>query len=175
MSLRFLSFGRFWRAAVAVVLGVVALSSASCSTTSTPPKYFTQFYMEAAGQSGVAFTLPVSGLEFRRQPQPFLTAADVLWVQPGSVNVQGVPNACVFFQFTIQGQHELYIHTGNNVGRRIFLFANDKPIAVRYIDQVLQTEPLFMFLEASDEKAFTALVTDLQDSQKQVLALKKKL
>jgi hypothetical protein len=158
-----------------VALLLAALFGASCNTNSKPPKYFVQFYMESPGTSGVPFTLPESGLKYYRKPQPFLTAADVLWVEQGFVDVGTTRTVCVFFQFTVQGTHELDMQTAENVGRKIFLFTNDKPAGVRFIDQGIQNGRLFMFVEVSDPKKFEEFVKDLQDSQKIVLDVKKKL
>ncbi len=170
-----LSFRRLWRVPVLAALALFALAGSSCNTKGEPPKYFIQFYMETPTQSGLAFSLPESGLQYYRQPQPFLTARDVLWIQPGSVDVAGTRTICVFFQFNVQGTHQLDIVTSENVGRKIFLFANDKPIGVRYVDQSIHNGQLFVIVEAADAKKFEELVKDLQDSQQQVLALKKKL
>lgn len=168
-------FRCFGHALALVALCFVAVSGASCKSTTKPPKYFIQFYMESPGDTGVAFTLPESGLKFYRKPQPFLTAADVNWIQPGFVDVGTSRTVCIFIQFDVRGTHELDQQTGENIGRKIFLFANDKPMGVRFLDRGIQDGRMFMFVEVSDPKKFEEFVKDLQDSQQTILDVKKKL
>ncbi|HVU39236.1 MAG TPA: hypothetical protein VHC95_12955 [Opitutales bacterium] len=166
------SYPPFWRSCLLLALGLTALAGAGCRTTPTPPKYFVQFYTEARGDSGIAFTLPESKLEYRREIEPFATAAKVTDIQLGTVNVTGMKRYCVFFQFDAMATRDLYQATGANIGRRIFLFANDKPMGVRYVDDTIQNGQLFVFVEISDPEKLQQFVTDLQASQKQLADIK---
>lgn len=161
------------RVSAFLVLSLVMVVSNGCHTPE-PPKYFLQFYMEAPGNSGIAFTLPESKLEYRRLPGAFLNGADVTSVNEGVVGVSGVQRLCVIFTFSALGQRELYMQTANNLSRRIFLFASDKPMGVRPIDQVIQNGQLFMFVETPDQKSLEEFVADVQASQLRIAEMKKK-
>jgi hypothetical protein len=159
-------------------LGLAALLGSSCHTKGDLPKYVTEFYLEAPNDSGLAFTLPISQLTYRRMADSFLDLSQLTGVEQGHVTVtmgdgSGIEKSCVFFLLNADGQERLNIATGSNQGRRIFLFLNDKPIGVRFIDQSIENGQLFMFLEVPD-KDLPDYVKDLKASIAKFKALKNK-
>ncbi len=134
--------------------------------------------MEAPNQAGIAFTLPISQLTYHRMTDSFLDLSQVTGVEGGHVT-EALPDgtaeqkSCVFFFFNDDGRERLNMATGSNQQRRIFLFLNQKPMGVRFIDQTIDSGQLFMFLEVPD-KDFPDYVADLKESVKRVKELKNK-
>jgi hypothetical protein len=165
---------------------LLALVSAGCNATGPQPKLVLEFYLEtAADAGGEKFALQDTGQVKYRKGEPFLTMANVVDVQPGTVDVVLTDNQvqktpCVFFSLNREGQRQLEFATASsNFGKKIFLFAADisggdpskyeeKPIAVRPIDQMITSGPLFMFLALPDMRTdrtkFEAYVAELKES-----------
>jgi hypothetical protein len=107
----------------------------------------------------------------------FLDLSQVTSVEQGHVTVN-LPDGTAeqkpvaFFFFNDDGRERLNIATGSNQQRRIFLFLNQKPMGVRFIDQPIDTGQLYMFLEVPD-KDLPTYVADLKASVKTVQDLKK--
>jgi len=160
------------------LLGLVALAASGCHTSTPPPKYVTEFYLEAPNQSGVVFTLPISQLTYHRMADSFLNLSMLTGVEQGHVTVN-LPDGttqqkpCVFFYFNDDGRTRLNMSSGANQQRRIFLYLNEKPIGVRFIDQPIDTGQLFMFLEVP-EKDLPDYVKDLKESIQRFKDLKNK-
>jgi len=163
----------FRRAAGLFTLLLSVLAVGGCQAPPAP-KIFLQFYLQSPDVSGVAFTMPLSKLDYRRLPEAFLNSADITSVNEGFVTVAGERTACVFFQFSPLGTHELMMQSASNVGRKIFLFSNGQPLGVRPIDQVIQSGQLFVFVEEPDQKALEQFVADVQSSQQRIAEMKKK-
>ncbi|HTB64422.1 MAG TPA: hypothetical protein VK737_12630 [Opitutales bacterium] len=174
-----------------------ALVSAGCNTAKEQPKQFLEFFLETTPDEGGAkeFKLQDTGQIKYHKNESFMTIANVLDVQPGTVDVvladdQKRTTPCVFFTLDAEGQRQLQFNTiSTNFGKKIYLFAADtssgdpskyeeKPIGVRPIDQMISDGPLFMFLALpdmlTDRAKFEAYVADLKDSVDKFQALKNK-
>lgn len=159
-------------------IGLMAMLASGCHTDPKLPKYITQFYLEAPGQSGVAFTLPISQLTYHRMADSFLDLSEVTGVEQAHVTVN-LPDGTaeqksgVIFYFSDDGRYRLNIASGSNQRQRIFLFLNEKPVGVHFIDQTLDGGQLFMFFEVPD-KDLPDYVVDLKESIKRLKDLKNK-
>lgn len=174
-----------WPSRMRVLAGFVLFGLAGGGCSSTPPKYVTTFYMESPTGTGVDFVLPGSQIKMHRQAEPFVNATSVLDIQEGQVGVTvdpnqaPIPTPCFLVYFDREGTRDIYTHTvAENYGKRIFMFANDIPLAVFPIDQMVTNGVLFMFPELPGKDAnhakFEELVKDLHESSLRVQELKRR-
>jgi len=159
-------------------LALFTLFGSACHNNTPLPKYVTEFYLESPNESGIAFTMPQSHLTFHRMTDPFLDLSAVTGVESGHVTVN-LPDgtteqkACVFFFLNDDGRQRLNMATGSNQQRRIFVYFNEKPMGVRFIDQPIDSGQLFVFLEVPD-KELPDYIADLKESIKRLKDLKNK-
>ncbi len=123
-----------------------ALSAGSCSTGPQLPDLLFDFHMETPAGSGMAFTLPVTQQVKYCKADAFVTEANVVDVKGGTIDVplgdnQFVNTRCVFFYFDREGERLLELHTtSSDIGKKIYLFVNAKPVGARLIDQTISGE-----------------------------------
>jgi len=167
--------GCLGRAPLLCALLAATLFGASCQKP-PEPKYIAEFYLESPADTGIAFQMPTTHLPFHRMADPFLNQASVTRVEQGQLNVKVSDNLvrpanCLMFYFDQDGQKRLYMATAGNPTKRIFLFINSQPVAVRPIDQPIEDGMLFLFPEVADAD-LPAYVADLKESIKRFNDLK---
>jgi len=183
MKPRYPLFKAAGRLAIVAVVLIGALVGGGCNHT--PPKFYTEFFLESPPGTGVEFTMPISKLVMHRQAEAFANETSVLDVAEGTIGVTVDPNQppirtpCILVQFDREGQRAIYQKTvAENFGKRIFMFANDIPVAVHPITQMVTEGPLFMFTEVpgteSDHAKFVAFIKDLHESALRVQEMKRK-
>ena len=80
------------------------------------------------------------------------------------------------FSLTQDASRDVYRLTGNNQGKRLVLFINDKPVGARMIDRAFNTGAIAIFVAIPDD-LLPALVKNLNatsvDIQKEIEKAKK--
>jgi hypothetical protein len=125
---------------------LAALSAGSCSTGPQLPDLLFDFHMETPAGSGMAFTLPATQQVKYCKADAFVTEANVLDVKGGTIDVplgdnEFVKTRCVFFYFDREGERQVELHTTtSDIGKKIYLFVNAKPVGARLIDQTISID-----------------------------------
>lgn len=139
----------------ATVLTILLVSG--CASRK-PPSIPVQFFLEVNYPTEENMDYTAKQLLSRIGAKPVIlgseiTAVDLVRVDSGM---------CLLFQVNTQAAFRLYNVTAQNLGKRLILVANDEPIGVRYIDEIIQNGRLFTFVELPDSE-LPALVISLQE------------
>ena len=144
-----------------LLLGLVGLLllGAGCQTR-TPDLEQTsvaRFLIESDSTKGaIQVMLPISGVSMRVAPKPVITEFDIRQVVEAEVEM----GRCVLFQLSPAASRDLYRLTASNIGRRLVVVINGKPLGARLLDRPLEAGTLFIFLEVADE-SLPAMVKNL--------------
>lgn len=161
----------FLLAVLAAVFAVVG-----CNTTTKKKNYdvtIARFLIEASeGDTFASVTLPVSGVQISVNNKPAVTELDYTGVQLAHADLGDF----LVFNLTPDAARDVYRLTGNNQGKRLVLFINDKPVGARLIDRPLNTGAIAVFVAIPDDM-LPALVKNLNatsvDIQKEIEKAKK--
>ena len=139
---------RFLSVAIALVSLVAALG---CNTSSKKKDYDTmvaRFYLEANEREAFAtVTLPISGVQIAVNAKPIVTEFDYTGVS----SAQSELGKFLVFSLTADAARDVYRVTGNNQGKRLVLFINDKPVGARVIDGAFNTGSIAVFAALPEE------------------------
>jgi hypothetical protein len=126
-------------------------------TADATPAVVPRFLIESdAGRGAIGVTLPVSGVHVRVAPKPVITEYDITSVAEARVDLGN----CLLFQLTPAASRDLYRLSAENIGRRLVLLINGRPLGARVIDRPLEAGMLLIFVEVPDA-SLPALVDDL--------------
>jgi len=137
---------------VFLVLAFAALFAGSGCNTSTKKKDFVptvaRFYLEATeGDAFASVTLPVSGVQIAVNNKPIVTEYDFTGVDLAQSDL----GRFLVFSLTGEAARDVYRTTGNNQGKRLVLFINDKPVGARMINGAFNTGTIAVFAALPDE------------------------
>lgn len=150
---------------------VGALTLAGCATTGTGEKDFepvvARFYLEDPTGSGaaVAMRLPVSDTVVAVDPRVVISEADIARVELVRVDL----GLCLLFVMSPEDARGLTVLTSANLGRRLVLTLNGRPVGARLIDTPITDGMLYTFVEIPDEE-LPALVANLQATTAEIQA-----
>jgi hypothetical protein len=135
-----------------IFLTLAALFAVAGCNTSTKKKDFTptvaRFYMEAKeGDAYAPVTLPVSGVQIAVNNKPTVTEYDFTRVELAQSDL----GRFIVFSLTADATRDVYRTTGNNQGKRLVLFVNDKPVGARMITGAFNTGTIAVFAALPDE------------------------
>ncbi len=159
------------RSSFFIVILAALFAVAGCNT-STKKKDFdptvARFFLEASERDAFAsVTLPVSGVQIAINNKPVVTEYDFSGVQLAQSDL----GKFLVFILTGDAARDVYRVTGNNQGKRLVLFINDKPVGARMIDRAFNTNSIAVFA-AIPEELLPELVKNLNatsvDIQKQL-------
>ncbi|MBI2510687.1 MAG: hypothetical protein HYV96_01795 [Opitutae bacterium] len=137
-----------------VGLATIVFALAGCGT---PPNEATQdyaplvarFYLEAKpDESGVAVTLPQSGVTIAVAPKPVVVEYDIANAEIAQVEL----GRCLLVQLNGAAARDLYRLSVTANGRRLVLALNDRFVGARRIDQALEGGVMLIFVELPDEE-----------------------
>ena len=157
---------------LSVVISVATLIAAvGCNTFSKKKDYDTmvaRFLIEANEREAFAtVTLPISGVQIAVNAKPVITEFDYTGVSLAQSDL----GKFLVFSLTTDAARDLYRFTGNNQGKRLVLFINDKPVGARVIDGAFNTGSIAVFA-ALPEEMLPELVKNLDgtsvDLQKKI-------
>lgn len=116
-----------------------------CNTSTKKKDYDTmvaRFLMEANENDAFAtVTLPISGVQIAVNAKPVVTEFDFTGVSLAQADV----GKFLVFSLTAEATRDVYRITGNNQGKRLVLFINDKPVGARRIDSAFNTGSIAIF------------------------------
>ncbi len=142
ISVRFLS--------VIITLGSL-WAVVGCNTSSKKKDYDTtvaRFLIEANEREAFAtVTLPISGVQIAVNAKPIVTEFDYTGVSLAQSDL----GKFLVFSLTADAARDVYRVTGNNQGKRLVLFINDKPVGARVIDGAFNTGSIAVFAALPDE------------------------
>lgn len=135
-----------------LVVTLAALFVAAGCKSSTKKKDFevtvARFFMEAnEGDNFASVTLPVSGVQIALNSKPVVTEYDFTGVQIAESDL----GKFLVFNLTSDATRDVYRVTGNNQGKRLVLFINDKPVGARIIDRPFNTGAISVFAALPDD------------------------
>lgn len=157
---------RHWSLA-GLALGWACLGAAGCATgpDQTPGSWAT-FHLEAApGSTGggarpgapADAVMPVSGTLIPIYSQPVWTSENLLAVNHARVDL----GECLVFTFPETQFQAVFRITGANLGRRLVLVVDGKPLGFRRLDGAIRDGRVFFFVERPDGD-LPGLAADLQ-------------
>ena len=138
------------RLSIAILFQVAAivLLLAACSTTEGPgfeyDRSIARFHFEA--DQGTIATLPVSGARIQVSPNTAITEFDIVDVQIVEVEL----GRCLAFSLTRRAARAFYQESANNLGRRLVLIIDGRPIGVRRVNAPIADGVVYIFLEVPD-------------------------
>lgn len=116
-----------------------------------PPELIPRFHIEVSKNLPDPWRadaeLPISEATIHYNPQPLLLEGDVIGVDAYQVDKGRV----IQFRFSPRASQALWRATASNIGKRIYLFINGKPIGHHLIEAPNSTGQLFMWMEIPDE------------------------
>lgn len=135
------------RALFALALAALA----GCQTAPEPPKDYqplvARFYLETKpGETGVAVTLPDSGVTISVGPKPVVVEYDIANAELVQVDL----GRCVLVQVNTAAARDLYRLSVSAVGRRLVLALNDQFLGARRIDEAIADGSILIFLETPE-------------------------
>lgn len=148
---------RWWRACAAgVLLGSAAAFQNACTTADRTRDFepvVAQFHLEVPAQApnAVLVHLPRSGVDVPVGPRVVLAETDVSNVELVRVDL----GLCLLFEFQGDAARALHRLTASNLGRRLVVSLNGRPLGVRIIDSAIADGRLFCFLEMPDDELTT--------------------
>lgn len=109
-----------------------------------------QFLLEAPSQQPGAqvIELPVSQVQVPVYPRVALSQTDVSNVELVHVDL----GLCLMFEFTPGAGRVLFRLSSSNIGRRLVVTLNGRPLGARLIEGPIQDGRLLVFVEVSDEE-----------------------
>jgi hypothetical protein len=140
---------------VRFVLALITLgalwAAVGCNTSSKKKDYDTmvaRFLIEASEREAFAtVTLPISGVQIAVNSKPVVTEFDYTGVSLAQSDL----GKFLVFNLTADAARDVYRVTGNNQGKRLVLFINDKPVGARVIDGAFNTGSIAVFPALPDE------------------------
>lgn len=136
---------------LAVAAAIVFTAGCNTSTSKKKKDYditVARFFLEAKENDAFAsVTLPISGVQIAINNKPVFTEMDYAGVSLARSDL----GQFLLFQLTADASRELYRTTGNNQGRRLVLFINDKPVGARMIDRTFSSGSIAIFAAIVDE------------------------
>lgn len=135
-----------------LVIALGALFAAVGCNSSTKKKNFdvtvARFFLEANdGETFASATLPVSGVQIAINSKPIVTEYDFTGVQIAESDL----GKFLVFNLTSDATRDVYRITGNNQGKRLVLFINDRPVGARIIDRPFNTGAISVFAAIPDD------------------------
>lgn len=141
----------------------VVLLLAGCGTPATEAAkdyapLVARFYLEAKpGESGVAVTLPQSGVTIAVAPKPVVVEYDIANAEVAQVEL----GRCLLVQLNGVAARDLYRLSVTALGRRLVLALDDRFVGARRIDQAIEDGAILTFVELPDGE-LPALVARLK-------------
>jgi len=126
-----------------------ALGSGCASWKKPPfqPGAYAWFLLEAdAEQEGVPLVLPVSGVAIRVAPKPVISEFDIAEAAVAEVDL----GRCLALRLTGEAARDLYRMSVSQMGKRIVLLVNGRPLGARMLDGAIEGGVLFVFVEVPD-------------------------
>ena len=115
--------------------------------------------MNYAGTREVNLTLPVSGTTIQVEGMPIVGEFDIINAEMVQVDM----GFALLLELTDTGRRELYRRSVTNIGNRIVLTANGKPIGARVLDGPIMDGNFYTFVEIPDDQ-LGQFVLDLKES-----------
>lgn len=130
----------------------MALGFSGCQSTPAAPDYdpiVPQFLLEAPEQQpGVQqVELPVSQVQIPVYPRVALAQSDVRNVELVQVDL----GLCLMFEFTPEASRALLRLSSSNIGRRLVVTLNGRPLGARPLEGPITDGRLFVFVEVPDD------------------------
>lgn len=141
----------------------LSLLLGGCAVPAGPPSkdyapLVARFYLEAKpDESGVAVTLPQSGVAIAVAPKPVVVEYDIADAEIAQVEL----GRCLLVQLNGAAARDLYRLSVTANGRRLVLALNDRFVGARRIDQAIESGVILTFVELPDEE-LPALVDRLK-------------
>ena len=138
--------------ALALVLAAVAVVLAGCESTATKPTeppLVARFYLETKpNETGIAVSLPQSGVTINVSPKPVLVEYDIVNAEVAQVDL----GRCLLLQVGPQATRDLYRFSVGAVGRRLVLALNDQFVGARRIEGAMSDGAVLIFVEMPDDQ-----------------------
>ena len=115
--------------------------------------------MNYGGSRDTSLTLPVSGTTILVESEPIVNEFDIINVDLVKVDM----GLALALDLTDTGRRELYRRSVTNIGNRIVLTSNGKPIGARVLDGAITDGRLYTFVEIPDDE-LGQFVLDLKES-----------
>jgi hypothetical protein len=131
-----------------------------------------QFFLEVPAQTpnAVVARLPRSAVEIPINPRLVLSEVEIANVELVRVDL----GLCLLFEFRGDAARGLHRITASNLGRRLIVTLNGKPMGVRIIDGAIADGRLFFFLEMPDDELSTAALNLKKTTQEIQVALQRR-
>jgi len=144
-----------------------------CGEKTENPDFVTRFHVEVSpnlpSKWNATATLPLSKVNIHFNPQPFIFEGDIIGADAYQTDLGKV----VQIQFTPEAAQALWRVSASNVGKRIFMFVNGKPIGHHRIERAITSPQVFFWVEVPDNQV-EPFVAMLKESIERSQALKKK-
>ena len=130
----------------------VAFGAAGCQSTKVVDDFdpiVPQFLLEAPERqpSAQIVALPVSQVQIPVYPRVALAQSDVRNVELVQVEL----GLCLMFEFTPEASRGLMRLSSSNIGRRLVVTLNGRPMGARPIEGPIPDGRLFVFVEVPDD------------------------
>jgi hypothetical protein len=138
---------------------MIAAIVTGCSTAPSPIERATlaRFFLESTDGAGARTILPQSEVEINVSMKPVFTEFDILGVDV----IETEFGKGLSFQFTPAARRDLYRLSVENLGRRLVLTIDGKPMGAHRIERPIEDGALLIFVETPDE-ALDGLQTALR-------------
>jgi len=132
------------------ILLVFTLLGSGCASWKKPPPpngAYAWFLLEAdAEQEGFPLVLPVSAVAIRVTPKPVISEFDIVEAAVAEVDL----GRCLALRLTGEAARDLYRMSVSQMGKRLVLLVNGRPLGARMLDGAIEGGVLFVFVEVPD-------------------------
>lgn len=148
-----------------VLCAAAVLVFSGCNSKSKKKNFdvmVARFLLEAdEGEGYPTVSLPISESKISVNTKPVITEYDFTAVQLAQSDM----GKFLVFYLTQEAGRDLYRVTGNNQGKRLVLFINDRPMGARRIERPINTGAITVFAELSED-LLPELVKNLDGTSK---------